>query len=52
MSVVLIWNYDSCHVDSYIYKKQVLFEGDSISRKVILNRPEKLNILNYEMVRV
>ncbi|XP_061974820.1 3-hydroxyisobutyryl-CoA hydrolase 1-like [Populus nigra] len=37
----------------FSYRKelnQVLFEGDSISRKVILNRPEKLNILNYEMV--
>ncbi|XP_057995909.1 3-hydroxyisobutyryl-CoA hydrolase 1-like [Hevea brasiliensis] len=29
---------------------QVLFEGDSFYRKVILNRPTKLNSLSYEMI--
>ncbi|XP_057995907.1 probable 3-hydroxyisobutyryl-CoA hydrolase 3 isoform X2 [Hevea brasiliensis] len=29
---------------------QVLFEGDSFYREVILNRPTKLNSLNYEMI--
>ncbi|XP_037495687.1 3-hydroxyisobutyryl-CoA hydrolase 1 [Jatropha curcas] len=29
---------------------QVLFEGDSHFKKVILNRPRKLNILSYEMI--
>ncbi|KAL9389077.1 hypothetical protein Peur_017682 [Populus x canadensis] len=38
------------HTLNGVYEHGVLFEGDSISRKVILNRPEKLNILNYEMV--
>ncbi|XP_017971283.1 PREDICTED: probable 3-hydroxyisobutyryl-CoA hydrolase 3 isoform X3 [Theobroma cacao] len=28
---------------------QVLFEGDSSAKKVILNRPKKLNVLSYEM---
>ncbi|XP_055962065.1 3-hydroxyisobutyryl-CoA hydrolase 1-like [Mercurialis annua] len=36
---------------NYICKiLQVIFEGDSIFRKVILNRPNKFNSLSYEMV--
>ncbi|WCJ24270.1 3-hydroxyisobutyryl-CoA hydrolase mitochondrial [Euphorbia peplus] len=29
---------------------QVLVEGDSFCKKLILNRPDKLNILNYDMI--
>ncbi|XP_038712000.1 3-hydroxyisobutyryl-CoA hydrolase 1-like isoform X2 [Tripterygium wilfordii] len=32
------------------YYNQVLFEGNSCVKKIILNRPRKLNILNYHMI--
>ncbi|XP_022762451.1 probable 3-hydroxyisobutyryl-CoA hydrolase 3 [Durio zibethinus] len=40
----------SLHYTSEKEHNQVLFEGDLLVKKVILNRPKKLNILTYEMV--
>lgn len=33
------------------FNLKVLFEESSYARKIILNRPHKLNSLRYEMVR-
>lgn len=38
--------------DWCMWKRQVFFEESSAVRKVILNRPTKLNPVNYEMVTV
>ncbi|XVE92945.1 hypothetical protein REPUB_Repub01dG0147700 [Reevesia pubescens] len=40
----------SLHHTSEREHNQVLFEGDLSAKKVTLNRPKKLNILNYEMI--